>query len=54
MLVDKPPKRIGWLMALSVLHGATIGPLIDQAMEIDPRYFLISYLARHDNLGLDS
>jgi hypothetical protein len=31
-------KRVALLMATALLEGASIGPLIDLAIQIDPRY----------------
>ncbi|KAJ0106351.1 hypothetical protein Patl1_18378 [Pistacia atlantica] len=41
-LLSTPPyeerKRVGLLMAAGLFEGASIGPLIDLAIQIDPRY----------------
>lgn len=37
-------KRVALLMATAAFQGATVGPLIDLAIEIDPRYFVIYFL----------
>lgn len=36
-------KRVATLMAAAVFEGASIGPLIDLAIQIDPRYLFIFY-----------
>lgn len=53
MLVDEQQKRVGLLMAASLFHGASIGPLIDLAIEVDLWYWLIPCQARHDDLEFD-
>lgn len=35
--------RVSLLMASSVLQGASVGPLIELAIEIDPRYITSSF-----------
>ena len=37
---DVQRKRVTLLMAASLFQGASIGPLIDLAIQIDPRYVL--------------
>lgn len=36
-------KRVSLLMSSALFQGASIGPLIDVALAIDPRYTLISF-----------
>lgn len=38
-------KRFRALMAAAVFEGASVGPLIDLAIQFDPRYLLINYLS---------
>lgn len=37
-LLDEQKKRVSLLMATALFKGASIGPLIDLAIQIDPRY----------------
>lgn len=37
-LFGKQKKRVGLLMAFAAFQGASIGPLIDLAIQIDSRY----------------
>lgn len=39
VLFYEQQKRVALLMAAGLFEGASIGPLIDLAIEIDPRYF---------------
>lgn len=36
-------KRVAVLMVLSTLHGATIGPLIELTIDVDPGFVLLSF-----------
>jgi len=36
--VNEQQKRVGLLMAAAVFEGASIGPLVELAIDIDPRY----------------
>lgn len=42
--VVKQQKRVALLMTAGLFEGASIGPLIDLAIEIDPRYVYIMYI----------
>jgi hypothetical protein len=40
-------KRLTLLMAAALFQGASVGPLIDLAIQIDPRYAFITFLVCH-------
>ena len=54
--LDKQQKRVALLMAAAFFEGASIGPLIALAIEIDPRQafipLLVYFLVEFDNFSL--